>query len=576
MTKVFKHFLNLKIAHKINSLVLIMAILMGGIGYTGYVYYQKQNSEFNAMYATSLSAVKFLNEIRANSGESESFAMQIIIAPIDVIGKQAAQENLQNSDSAIDAALKGYSALKHSPDEAAKLATLQQAITDYRAERQKAFAISGQASKVEAYSAYSNTLSYLDTIHLVLANLISYNEALEEKTITQNNHDFVLARSTLIVLPIIAVLFSLLFGMLVAHFLSKPIRDMLRSVQEVERGNLVSEQQLVHSQDETGQLAAAFDAMRNTLRDLVGKVADTSRLVSDCAQEIQAISTDNSNSSEQIVVTMSAAAEDTEKQVSAVNEASIAIQEVSASTQEIASASILVADLTEKTETNTKYGQKVVEQAIKQMSVIGERTVQIQKTIDNLTLSNQQIRDITKFISGIASQTNLLALNAAIEAARAGQHGRSFSVVADEVRKLAEQSQSASKQINSLISNNHENLVSAVSAMNAASDDVQEGIKVVANAGQAFAANSEHIIELSSRVKEISASIQKVAQGNGQVVESITGVGSISNATAERVQSVTDNINEQAAGIGRLAASSQYLAATAHELLTTTQEFKVS
>jgi methyl-accepting chemotaxis protein len=74
------------------------------------------------------------------------------------------------------------------------------------------------------------------------------------------------------------------------------------------------------------------------------------------------------------------------------------------------------------------------------------------KKIEMLNKNIVQISDITTLINGIAEQTNLLALNAAIEATRAGESGRGFAVVADEIRKLAEQSQTSSKNIESLIS----------------------------------------------------------------------------------------------------------------------------
>jgi methyl-accepting chemotaxis protein len=576
IAKSLNQFCNLKIAYKINSIVLIMAILMGGIGYTGYAYNQRQNNDFNNMYASSLSAVKFLNEVRANTGVTEALSMELILAPIDVIRRQELLKNLKNADNTIDISLNDYASLNHSSDETAKLATLKEALTKYRTERQKAFDINDQGTKQESYGAYSNNaLIYLDTIHIVLSNLIDYNQNLVQKTLLQNNRDFLQAGRILVIFPIVAALISLFFGLLVARLLAKPMQDMLKSVREVEQGNLIVNRLLVHSTDEAGQLAAAFDKMRNTLRDLVGKVYHSSHLVSESAQAIKLITAENSITSEQIVITMAAAASDTEKQAVTINEASVAIQQVSASTQQIAATGILAAELTEKTEMTTKYGQQAIDKVIKQMSIIGQRTEQIKNAIDNLTLSNNQISEITNFIGGIAAQTNLLALNAAIEAARAGEHGRSFSVVAEEVRKLAEQSQKASKQIGSLIHTNHENILSAVSAMNSASNDVQEGIKVVELAGQAFSTNYEHIGEVSSQVREISTSIQQVAMGNEQIVGSINNISNFSQITAERVQSVTDNIREEATSLSRLVMASQDLASTAQELLIAIDEFKV-
>jgi len=69
------------------------------------------------------------------------------------------------------------------------------------------------------------------------------------------------------------------------------------------------------------------------------------------------------------------------------------------------------------------------------------------KIIDEASI----IREIVKKTDNIAENSKVLAINAAIEAARAGSHGEGFAVVAREFRKLSENSESANREISSII-----------------------------------------------------------------------------------------------------------------------------
>jgi methyl-accepting chemotaxis protein len=89
--------------------------------------------------------------------------------------------------------------------------------------------------------------------------------------------------------------------------------------------------------------------------------------------------------------------------------------------------------------------------ALQESAALSQVQVQTtKKNVTKLSIAANEINEVTRSISDIASMTQLLALNASIEAARAGESGRGFAVVAEEVKKLAGQTDQATKRISEI------------------------------------------------------------------------------------------------------------------------------
>ena len=70
-------FKNLNTATKIISLIVLMAIALGLVGYNGYYYNSKANESMGEMYNDRLLPVKWLNALRGQSRAIEAITLEI-------------------------------------------------------------------------------------------------------------------------------------------------------------------------------------------------------------------------------------------------------------------------------------------------------------------------------------------------------------------------------------------------------------------------------------------------------------------------------------------------------------------
>jgi methyl-accepting chemotaxis protein len=217
-----------------------------------------------------------------------------------------------------------------------------------------------------------------------------------------------------------------------------------------------------------------------------------------------------------------------------VEQVSNSAQEVNNVVQDVANNISEVSSSASKSTEATKEGMGTVQQA-------AER-------INSLKNSSARVDEIMESIESIAKQTDLLALNAAIEAANAGEHGKGFAVVADEVRKLAEQTSTATSQVNSIVSELRQQSDSSVEAMQGVESQMGQVLEMIETTDQT--------------ANQIAASAEELAATMGE--------------TTDNMGEITGNVEQVASSVTQVESAAQQLGELAHNLRATTNEFKLS
>lgn len=104
-----------------------------------------------------------------------------------------------------------------------------------------------------------------------------------------------------------------------------------------------------------------------------------------------------------------------------------------------------------KVEAALAANQKNMKGITTEMEALKDTVMAANEVFGTLQKEIVEISNITEELTKIAHNTTTLSLNASIEASRAGQAGAGFKVVANKVRDLAEDSNSCSSQVVSVV-----------------------------------------------------------------------------------------------------------------------------
>lgn len=402
-------------------------------------------------------------------------------------------------------------------------------------------------------------------------NVGGYFKIVSDRTALVKDLNDIKRNSIILTVSILAVVLTLFYIFLNYSF--KPIFNLMNTTKRVADGDLTQVIE-IKSKDEIGKLAATFNAMIASLRNVIARSSEVSEQVAATSEELSAASEELTASSEQVSNMIFEVADDAKLQTSSINQSSIGINNMIENITNVNLNMNLINDATRNTLESAKKGIISSKDAVEKINNLKLSTQKTSEDIDKLNYSSKEIENIVFTISQIAEQTNLLALNAAIEAARAGEAGRGFSVVADEVRKLAEETSGSSKQISDLIVNIQKQIEYAVSSMKMNIEDVGKSAEIVNKSSLNFSEILDEINNVAMQIKDVVRLTEEVSNSSKSVDENFDVVIELSDKTLNSAKSVAESAEQQTAAMEEISSSAMNLAALASELRDSISTFK--
>jgi methyl-accepting chemotaxis protein len=422
--------------------------------------------------------------------------------------------------------------LSGDPEQRARLARIEPLMRDKLAELSETIRLRQQKGLEAALDVVRTDRGKqaMDHIRQSLGEMLELEDARWARYEHQARESSYRSRLILGACTLLGVLIVVLGSITITRTITGPLDRLVAGAEQIGRGNF--EHRIdVNNQDETGELARAFNAMAERRQKAEAQLGRQSEEREHTLRTVAEFVNQLAGTTAEILASTTEQVAGAQEQGSAVAETVSTVEELAQMSDEAAGRARAVSEAARHSEEVGRNGRRAVDEAISSMATVREQVESIASRILALAEQAQAIGDIITTVNDISEQTHMLALNASIEASRAGEHGRGFAVVAAEVKALADQSKKATAQVRQILGQIQKATQGAVMTTEDGTKSVATATRVVTQAGATIQALGDQLTQASLTAAQIAASSSQQATGISQIRQAMRDVSQATQQT---------------------------------------------
>ena len=298
--------------------------------------------------------------------------------------------------------------------------------------------------------------------------------------------------------------------------------------------------------------------LENTM-EISSQIRDGIGNVTDKMQTLDAAMESTSSAMEEVKAGSGETADSIQVQMVMTEEIQNRIEEVSHH------ATAIVNSVT-KTRNAVSAGADSMNNLAKEVEASRENSQSAANKLEELEGYTEQMQTIVELINNVADQTSLLALNASIEAARAGEAGRGFAVVATEISNLANQTQGATDDIQTLISNINHKLTDVAEAIKTFIEGAARQHDVALETVESLGTIQSDTSSIEHDAEGLETAVISLNEANEKIVESIQSISAISEEVSAHSNETFESSRQNMQTVEEVKQIVEYLLQQAESL----------